>query len=96
MTEAGGSSNASKSRAGSPKSGTTTAEATRGTRTPEKAANLVRKAYPNSPSSPPEMVIDENRALSPNIIKPGSAPPLPAAQQLSTTSSSGSDANKIK
>ncbi|KAH9405911.1 nuclear receptor corepressor 2 [Tyrophagus putrescentiae] len=77
------------SRAGSPKSGTITAETTRNTRTTEKAANLMRKAYSDSPSSPLEIVIDENRISSPDIIKPGSAPPLPAAQQSSTTSNSG-------
>ncbi len=55
VTEAGGSSNASRSRAGSPKSVTTTDEATRDTRTPDaqKTANLVSEAYPDSPSSPP-------------------------------------------
>lgn len=94
VTEAGGSSSASRSRAGSPKSVTTSAEATRDTRTPEAqktAPNLVREAYPDSPSSPPEMVIDENRASSPDIIKPVSAPPSPAAQQ-SSSSTSGSGA----
>lgn len=82
------SSNTSRSRAGSPKSVTTTESALRDSKTPEsqKTANLVRDTYPDSPSSP-EMVIDENRApsLSPDIKTASESSPQPQNSNSSTS-----------